>query len=95
VHFRQHHNPSFGRGRRRSAFPFLVLEAKSEKGAESLSRAADQTAFAIRELLLIQEDFRVAAGENAEWDSGPLVWFLSFKGEEWKVCIAHQSSVSA
>ncbi|KAL2192920.1 hypothetical protein P885DRAFT_5162, partial [Corynascus similis CBS 632.67] len=72
-------------------FPFLVLEAKSEKGAESLSRAADQTAFAIRELLLIQEGLRVAAGEDAEWDAGPLVWFLSFKGEEWKVCIAYVS----
>ncbi|KAK3297244.1 uncharacterized protein B0H64DRAFT_431222 [Chaetomium fimeti] len=70
-------------------FPFFVLEAKSEKGADSFSDAAYQTAFAIRELLLLQENLRAAAGEDREWDAGPLVWFLSYKGEEWKVSIAY------
>lgn len=70
-------------------FPFLLLEAKSEKGSDSLSDAADQTAFSIRELLVLQENLRVAAGEGPDWDAGPLVWFLSYKGEEWKVCIAY------
>lgn len=70
-------------------FPFLVLEAKSEKGSDSLTDAAYQSAFSIRQLLAIQEGLRVAAGEDADWDGGPLVWFLSNKGEEWKVCIAY------
>ncbi|GAB1311352.1 Heterokaryon incompatibility domain-containing protein [Madurella fahalii] len=70
-------------------FPFLILEAKSEKGSDSFSDAANQTAFSIRELLMIQEDLRVASGDGPDWDAGPLVWFLSYKGEEWKVCIAY------
>jgi hypothetical protein len=69
-------------------FPFLLLEAKSEKGPESLSDAANQTAFSIRELLLLQQDLQLAAGEGPDC-AGPLVWFLSYKGEEWKVCIAY------
>jgi hypothetical protein len=70
-------------------FPFLVLEAKSEKGSDSLSDAAYQTAFSIREMLSIQEELREAAGEGPDWRAGPLVWFLSNKGEDWKVCIAY------
>ncbi len=71
-------------------FPFLVLEAKSEKGADSLTDAALQTAFSIRKLLVIQDDLRRAAvGAAAGWDAGPLVWFLSNKGEDWSVCIAY------
>ena len=70
-------------------FPFLLLEAKSEKGPDSLSNAAYQTAFSIRELLLLQDDLQLAAGEGPEWDAGPFVWFLSYKGEEWRVCIAY------
>ena len=70
-------------------FPFLILEAKSEKGSDSLSDAADQTAFSIRELLELQEGLRIAAGESLDWEADPLVWFLSYKGEEWKVCIAY------
>ena len=71
-------------------FPFLLLEAKSEKGPESLSDAANQTAFSIRELLLLQQDLQLAAGEGGPDNCAePLVWFLSYKGEEWKVCIAY------
>ncbi|KAK0620777.1 hypothetical protein B0T14DRAFT_522131 [Immersiella caudata] len=70
-------------------FPFLLLEAKSEKGPDSLSDAANQSAFSIRELLLIQQDLQLAAEESPDWDAGPLVWFLSYKGEEWKVSIAY------
>lgn len=73
-------------------FPFLVLEAKSEKGPDSFSDIASQTAFSIRELLMLQENLRVAAGEGPEWEAGPLVWFLSYKGEEWRVCIAYMKA---
>jgi hypothetical protein len=70
-------------------FPFLVLEAKSEKGKYSFSDIEAQTAFTIRTLLTLQEDLRVAAGEDSEWETGPLVWFLAYKGEQWRVAAAH------
>jgi len=70
-------------------FPFLVLEAKSEKGADSLMDAELQTAFSIRELLLIQENLRLAAGEDADGHADPLVWFLCNKGEDWSVSIGY------
>ena len=70
-------------------FPFLLLEAKSEKSSDSFSDAENQTAFSIRELLKLQDDLRLASGDSAEWEAGPLVWFLSFKGEEWRVCIGY------
>lgn len=69
-------------------FPFLVLEAKSEKGADSFTDIEVQTAFAIRELLSIQDGLKQAAEEGADWDAGPLVWFLSCKGEQWRVSAA-------
>jgi hypothetical protein len=73
-------------------FPFLILEAKSEKGADSFTDMEYQTAFAIREMLVLQDNLRVAAGEGREWDAGPLVWFLSYKGEEWKVSVAYMET---
>lgn len=66
-------------------FPFLILEAKSEKGPDSFTDIQVQTAFAIRELLSIQHNLGQAAEENEEWDGGPLVWVLSYKGEHWRV----------
>jgi hypothetical protein len=47
-----------------------------------------QTAFSIRTLLKLQWDLKVAAGNNSEWESGPLVWFLANKGESWRVAAA-------
>ncbi|KAI0381180.1 hypothetical protein F5Y04DRAFT_281154 [Hypomontagnella monticulosa] len=70
-------------------FPFLLIEAKSEKGAHSFSDIETQTAFAIRELLELQDGLRVASGEAQDWEAGPLVWFLSYKGELWRVSIAY------
>ena len=70
-------------------FPFLALEAKSEKGKDSFSDIETQTAFVIRSLLELQEDLRRAAGEDSEWESGPLVWFLANKGEQWRVAAAY------
>ncbi|KIN03109.1 hypothetical protein OIDMADRAFT_195711, partial [Oidiodendron maius Zn] len=70
-------------------FPFLALEAKSEKGKDSFSDVETQTAFVIRSLLELQEDLRKAAGEDSEWESGPLVWFLANKGEQWRVAAAY------
>ncbi|OBT59599.1 hypothetical protein VE04_00034 [Pseudogymnoascus sp. 24MN13] len=70
-------------------FPFLALEAKSEKGRDAFSDIETQTAFTIRSLLTLQENLRRAAGEDSEWESGPLVWFLANKGEQWRVAAAY------
>ncbi|KAF5254459.1 hypothetical protein FANTH_717 [Fusarium anthophilum] len=70
-------------------FPFLVIEAKSEKGCDAFTDTQVQTAFAIRELLSIQSQLGQVAEEDTEWDAGPLVWFLSYKGEQWRVSAAY------
>jgi hypothetical protein len=70
-------------------FPFLILEAKSEKAADSFTDIEVQTAFAIRELLRLQDGLRQAADEDEDWEAGPFVWFLSYKGEQWRVSAAY------
>lgn len=68
-------------------FPFLVMEAKSEKSGCSFSEIDMQTAFAIRELVLLQVELeRAASGVgHAEWDAAPLVWYISYRGEQWRL----------
>ncbi|KAI9691720.1 MAG: hypothetical protein M1822_007792 [Bathelium mastoideum] len=66
-------------------FPFLVLEAKSEKGRESFSDIEVQTAFSIRTLLELQQGLYDAAAEKSISEARPFVWFLSYKGEQWRV----------
>lgn len=68
-------------------FPFLVIEAKSEKSADSFSDIDMQTAFVIRQLVLLQGGLERAASElgHAEWDAAPLVWYFSYRGEQWRV----------
>lgn len=70
-------------------FPFLLIEAKSEKAADSFSNIEAQTAFSLRELLILQDNLRLAAEESPDWEAGPLVWFLSYKGEQWRVSVAY------
>ncbi|KAF5599882.1 hypothetical protein FPANT_2987 [Fusarium pseudoanthophilum] len=70
-------------------FPFLVIEAKSEKAGSSNSDIQLQTGFAIRELLMIQYELGEAAGEDGNWHGGPLVWFVSYRGEDWRVSAAY------
>lgn len=77
-------------------FPFLVAEAKSEKGRDGFSDIEVQTAFTIYTLLELQQDLRDAAGEGSESELSPLVWYLSYKGEQWRVSAAfvkHESGV--
>lgn len=73
-------------------FPFLVLEAKSEKSASSMSRAEIQTASALRELLILQRNLKDSAGTASHWKSGPLAWCLVNKGEHWSVSAAYLSN---
>ncbi len=66
-------------------FPFLILEAKSEKGSDDWDSIEKQTAFPIRTLLKLQQDLYEYTNEKSHWLDGPLVWFLSNKGEDWRV----------
>jgi hypothetical protein len=70
-------------------FPFLVLEAKSEKSKDSFSDLELQTAFTIRTLLRIQQDLHRTVGEHSQWHTGPLVWFVSNRGEHWRISAAY------
>ena len=65
-------------------FPFLILEAKSAMG-EDFETIQKQTAFPIRTLLQIQEDLRSECKDQVTWQGGPLLWFLSNRGEDWRV----------
>lgn len=67
------------------SYPFLILEAKAEKGAAGFSAVEDQTAFPIRTLLKIQQQLQTVSGSNNVNDPGPLVWFLANRGDEWRV----------
>ena len=66
-------------------YPFLILEAKSGKGQDSFDTIEKQTAFPIRTLLRLQEDLVQQCSNGPSWQDGPTVWFLSNKGEEWRV----------
>lgn len=70
-------------------FPFLALEAKSEKSNDSFSDIEMQTAFTVRTLLKLQDDLRTAAGQESQWVTGPLVWVLTYKGDEWRVAVGY------
>ncbi|KAM0322888.1 hypothetical protein ACHAQA_009230 [Verticillium albo-atrum] len=73
----------------RLLFPFLVLEAKSGSSSDDWHSIQMQTAFVVRTLLETQNRLRTAAGSESTWKSGPLVWFLMNKGEDWRVSAAY------
>ena len=68
-------------------YPFLICEAKSEGRGPGFESIELQTAFPIRTCLKLQEDLRERSGVQMN----PLVWFLSYQGDEWRVaaCIIH------
>jgi hypothetical protein len=68
-------------------YPFLIIEAKSSKGADR-GEVNMQTAFVIRRLLNVQQSLKLATGEETQWESGPLVWFLAWRGEIWELSAA-------
>lgn len=65
-------------------FPFLVLEAKSDSAGVSFSDIQTQTAFPIRSLLNLQKELQ-SSGTGTEAGEEPLVWFLGYRGTDWKV----------
>jgi hypothetical protein len=73
-------------------FPFLVLEAKSEKGEDGFGSIEMQTALSIRTLVKLQADLQLAAGEQSTSLGVPLVWFFATKGEHWRVSAAYTTN---
>ncbi|SPO05363.1 uncharacterized protein DNG_08050 [Cephalotrichum gorgonifer] len=63
------------------------MEAKSDKSTSSFNDIDMQTAFAIRELVLLQEELRRSASAlgHIEWEAAPLVWYFSYRGEQWRL----------
>ncbi|KAL3464330.1 hypothetical protein BJX64DRAFT_95106 [Aspergillus heterothallicus] len=75
-----------------SCFPFLVLEAKSEKGTVGFESIERQTAFPIRAMLGIQKSLETGVDLPQIL---PLVWFLANRGDEWRVygCVPDRTRV--
>lgn len=74
-------------------YPFLILEAKSGQAQKDWHSINMQTAFPIRALLRTQARLRSAADPHESFE--PLVWFFSYKGEDWRLSIAFQQKASA
>lgn len=70
-------------------FPFLVLEAKSEKGQDNFNAIQRQTVFTIRTLLNMQVDLQQVTGELSTCLRGPLVWSFASKREQWQVAAGY------
>jgi hypothetical protein len=62
-------------------YPFLVIEAKSEKGSPGFEAVEAQTAFPIRTFLRLQAQLNA----QGPFSLDPLVWFMAFSGEQWHV----------
>jgi hypothetical protein len=72
-----------------SLFPFLILEAKREQGAENFEKMEIQTSFPIKHALKLQYDLLRTRGNNMDVPGGPLLWFFANRGEDWRVYAAH------
>lgn len=75
-------------------FPFLVLEAKSGTSDSDWYSIQMQTAFPIKAFLDTQDRLRRATGRRSKWHSGPLVWFFTNKGEDWRLSAAYMEQGS-
>lgn len=70
-------------------FPFLLLEAKSAKSADSDWNSIKlQSAFPVRTLLCTQELLKNMTERHAKRRADPLVWLLMNRGEDWRVSVA-------
>ena len=65
-------------------FPFLVIEAKSDSAQDSFSDIQTQTSFPIWSLLNLQKDLQSLRPADVGRPE-PLVWFLGYRGSDWKV----------
>ena len=62
-------------------YPFLIIEAKSEKGSPGFEFIETQTAFPLRTCLKLQKDLADSSGTGLS----PLVWFMGYQGDQWRV----------
>ena len=71
-------------------FPFLILEAKGEKGAENFEHMEIQTQFPIRDMLQLQHQLTKLRGNTRDVRGGPLVWFFCQPRRRlaslWRIC---------
>ncbi|KEF55829.1 uncharacterized protein A1O9_08580 [Exophiala aquamarina CBS 119918] len=65
-------------------FPFLLVEAKSEKSSSGFEQIERQTALSIRTCLKLQVDLDAESNQVLD----PLVWFFGFMGDEWRLYLA-------
>jgi len=65
-------------------FPFLISEAKTERG-DSFDACERQTAFPIWTLLRMQEVLQARSKQCLAGQGGSLVWFFANRGEEWRL----------
>lgn len=65
-------------------FPFLILEAKSEKSSNGFEDIQTQTAFPILALLKLQHDLQAKVGDSIS-EVSSLVWFFANRGDAWRV----------
>ncbi|KAF2495383.1 hypothetical protein BU16DRAFT_561664 [Lophium mytilinum] len=70
-------------------FPFLISEAKREKGAKNFGQMETQTSFPIKHALQLQYELWRYPGNTMDVPGGPLVWFLANRGEDWRVYAGH------
>jgi hypothetical protein len=73
-------------------FPFLVIEAKSRNG-DSFNACNRQAALPILKMLKIQEDLQMKSQMTLEY-GGPLVWYIAFRGEDWRLSMCYISKMS-
>jgi len=74
----------FKHGKEPLLLPFLITEAKTERG-DSFEASERQAAFPIWALLKLQQELQKAAKLTLREQGGPLVWFFSNRGEQWQL----------
>jgi hypothetical protein len=91
------HSPFPDDGGHPLLFPFMIAEAKSEKGADSSSSIETQTMFPIKTLLTLQECLQRQSASDGDGQAGPLVWFVSYKGQDWRIygCFVDSTEIPA
>jgi hypothetical protein len=62
----------------------LILEAKTDSAHNNFSDIQYQTAFPIKSLLDLQTGLQLYS-PKAKYVPEPLVWFLGYRGSDWKL----------
>ena len=65
-------------------YPFLIIEAKSEKSEDGFVSIEQQSAPSLKECLGLQLRLTNESGVPLN----PLVWFVGYRGDEWRLYAA-------